>query len=45
MAKGENAKRINGKEWWGKRPLSGTSVSKKGKGNTDAHFVKKQFCV
>lgn len=29
MAHGENAKRSNGKEWWGKRPLSNTSVSRK----------------
>ena len=29
MAQGENAKRSQGKEWWGKRPLSGTSVSRK----------------
>jgi hypothetical protein len=27
--KGENAQRTNGKDWWGKRPLSGTSVSRK----------------
>ena len=25
MAKGENAARRYGKEWWGKRPLSGVS--------------------
>ena len=30
MAHGENAKRTNGKEWWGRRPLSGKSVSTKG---------------
>jgi hypothetical protein len=29
MAKGLNAQRTNGKEWWGKRPLSMTSVSRK----------------
>lgn len=29
MAHGKNARRHNGKEWWGKRPLSGTSVSRK----------------
>lgn len=29
MAHGQNAKKSNGKEWWGKRPLSGTSVSRK----------------
>jgi hypothetical protein len=29
MAHGENAKKSNGKEWWGKRPLSGTSVARK----------------
>lgn len=27
MANGQNAKTNNGKEWWGKRPLSGTSTS------------------
>jgi len=30
MAHGENAKRKNGKEWWGKRPLSGLGVKRKG---------------
>jgi|GEM_PF-2806570 len=30
MAHGENAKRTNGKEWWGKRPLSCTAVLRKG---------------
>jgi hypothetical protein len=30
MAHGQNAKRNAGKEWWGKRPLSNISVSKKG---------------
>ena len=29
MAHGENAKKSNGKEWWGKRPLSGKSVARK----------------
>jgi hypothetical protein len=29
MAHGENARTNNGKEWWGKRPLSHTSVSRK----------------
>lgn len=29
MAHGENAKRTQGKEWWGKRPLSNTAVSRK----------------
>jgi len=29
MANGENAKRSNGKEWWGKRPFSNTPVSRK----------------
>lgn len=30
MAKGENARKWgnSGKEWWGKRPFSGVSVSK-----------------
>ena len=31
MAKGENAKKFgnkSGKEWWGKRPLSNTSVNR-----------------
>lgn len=30
MAKGENAQKYGntGKEWWGKRPLSGTTVSR-----------------
>ena len=26
MAHGKNAERHNGKEWWGKRPLSGLST-------------------
>ena len=32
MAHGKNAKRWGntGKQWWGKRPLSGTEVSRKG---------------
>lgn len=30
MAKGENADKQRCKDWWGKRPLSGTSVSHKG---------------
>jgi hypothetical protein len=30
MAHGENAKKSNGKEWWGKRPLSGKGVKRKG---------------
>lgn len=29
MAHGINAKHTNGKEWWGKRPLSHKSVSRK----------------
>jgi hypothetical protein len=29
MASGENAIKTNGKEWWGKRPLSGLSVKRK----------------
>jgi hypothetical protein len=29
MAHGENASRTS-KDWWGKRPLSGTSVKRKG---------------
>ena len=29
MAKGENAKRYFGKEWWGKRPLAGVGVHNK----------------
>ena len=29
MAHGQNASRNNGKEWWGKRPFSGTSVGGK----------------
>ena len=29
MAKGENAQ-IKNKDWWGKRPLSGIAVSRKG---------------
>jgi len=29
MAQGINAKKYQGKEWWGKRPLSGKSVSLK----------------
>lgn len=30
MAHGENAKPYRGEEWWGKRPLSMTSVRKHG---------------
>ncbi len=30
MAKGQNAQKRYGKEWWGKRPLRHTSVSHKG---------------
>lgn len=30
MAKGQNARKQRGKDWWGKRPLAGTSVSPKG---------------
>jgi len=30
MAKGQNAQRRYGKEWWSKRPLSNTSVGRKG---------------
>lgn len=30
MAHGQNAKNNRGKEWWGKRPLSNTSVGLKG---------------
>ncbi len=30
MAHGENAKRSEGKEWWGKRPLSYLGVNRKG---------------
>jgi len=30
MAKGENASKQRGKDWWGKRPLAGTPVSHKG---------------
>ncbi len=41
MAKGENAKHTNGKEWWGKRPLSGTSVKrKKGMKSEKRHLHK-----
>lgn len=27
MAKGKNAQKNWGREWWGRRPMSGTSVS------------------
>lgn len=30
MAKGQNAQKRYGKEWWGKRPLSYMGVSRKG---------------
>lgn len=42
MAHGENAKKYGnkaGKEWWGKRPLSNTSVSR----NKGMKFWKRQL--
>jgi len=33
MAHGENARCNNGKDWWGKRPLSGYPVSKRSRVN------------
>jgi transposase-like protein len=29
MAHGQNAKITNGKDWWGKRPITGIAVSRK----------------